>query len=143
MFIQKEAENILNHKNIRPTAMRILVYKILSSADSAISLTDLENNFKTADRTTLYRTIKTFENQGMVHAIEDGTGITKYALCEPLCAVGDHKDLHLHFHCTLCEETTCLTDYSIPKIRLPEDYIAQDVNLVVRGICKNCHASNA
>jgi len=138
MPIHQEVENILNKRNIRPTAMRVLVYQILSSADTAISLTDLENHFEAADRTTLYRTIKTFENQGVVHSIEDGTGITKYALCEPYCDVGDHKDLHLHFHCTVCEETTCLTDYSIPKIRLPEDYIAQDVNLVVKGVCKNC-----
>lgn len=137
-----EVESILNKKNIRPTAMRILVYRILSAAEAAISLTDLENDFEAADRTTLYRTIKTFENQGVVHAIEDGTGITKYALCEPFCTSGDHKDLHLHFHCTICEETTCLTDYTIPKIRLPENYIAQDMNLIVRGICDNCYSSN-
>lgn len=137
-----EIERILNHKNIRPTAMRILVYNILSSADAAISLTDLENDFEAADRTTLYRTMKTFETQGVVHAIEDGTGVTKYALCEPFCVSGSHNDLHLHFHCTICEETTCLTDYSIPKIRLPENYIAQDMNLIVRGICKNCYSSN-
>ncbi|HLS30154.1 MAG TPA: transcriptional repressor [Flavobacteriaceae bacterium] len=137
-----EVESILNKKNIRPTAMRILVYRILSTAEAALSLTDLENDFEAADRTTLYRTMKTFENQGIVHAIEDGTGITKYALCEPFCASGDHKDLHLHFHCTICEETTCLTDYSIPKIRLPKNYIAQDMNLIVRGICDNCCSSN-
>ncbi len=137
----KAVENILNDKNIRPTAMRILVYQTLSSSETAISLTDLENNFESADRTTLYRTIKTFENQGVVHAIEDGTGITKYALCHAFCNEEKHKDLHLHFHCTICEETSCLTDYSIPKIRLPKDYIAQDVDLIVKGICQRCNSS--
>jgi len=134
----QKVEHILNDKNIRPTAMRILVYQLLSAAESAISLTDLENDFESADRTTLYRTIKTFESQGLVHAIEDGTGVTKYALCEAYCNAEHHNDLHLHFHCYLCEETTCLTDYTIPKIRLPENYIAHDVNLIVRGICDKC-----
>jgi len=137
----KEVENILNKKDIRPTAMRILVYQILSASKTAISLTDLENNFESADRTTLYRTIKTFENQGVVHAIEDGTGITKYALCHAFCDAENHKDLHLHFHCHVCEKTTCLTEYSIPKIKLPENYIAQEVDLIVKGICKNCTSS--
>lgn len=139
MTVQNKVEKILNNKNIRPTAMRILVYKLLLTSETAISLTDLENHFESADRTTLYRTIKTFENQGVVHAIDDGTGVTKYALCHAFCNSEEHNDLHLHFHCHVCEETTCLTEYSIPKIKLPENYIAQDVNLIVRGICKNCH----
>lgn len=138
----KEVEDILHKKDIRPTAMRILVYKTLSKQKTAISLTDLENDFEAVDRTTLYRTIKTFEKNGVVHAIEDGTGITKYALCPPFCNSEEHKDLHLHFHCEICEETTCLTDYSIPKIRLPKNYNVRDVNLTVSGSCAKCSASH-
>lgn len=139
MPLQKDVAHILNKKNIRPTAMRIMVYRYLNSVESAISLTAMEDHFKTADRTTLYRTVKTFEHQGVVHAIEDGTGITKYALCNAYCSAGEHKDLHLHFYCTVCEETSCLTDYSIPKIRLPETYRAEDVDLIVKGICDKCN----
>lgn len=135
----KKAKTVLNKKNVRPTAMRLLVYKALSENKIAISLTDLENNLETADRTTLYRTIKTFEEQGIVHPIEDGTGIKKYALCTPYCNAEEHKDLHLHFHCNLCEETSCLTEYSIPKINLPEHYIAREVNFTVAGICNKCN----
>lgn len=135
----EKVETILHNKNVRPTAMRLLVYRTLTENPSAISLTDLENLLETADRTTLYRTIKTFEEQGVVHPIEDGTGVTKYALCTAYCNAGEHKDLHLHFHCSVCEETTCLTDYSIPKISLPNGYIAQDVNFMVSGVCKNCN----
>lgn len=137
----KKVEQLLNNKNVRPTAMRVLVYQQLVEADMAISLTDIENNFDQADRTTLYRTIKTFENNGVVHAIEDGTGVTKYALCDAFCNAHHHKDLHLHFHCTICEETTCLTHYKIPKIILPKGYHAKDVNLTVTGVCDKCNKS--
>lgn len=138
--MKNKVEHILEDKNIRPTAMRILVYQILSETSSAISLTDIENKLGQADRTTLYRTIKTFETNGVAHAIEDGTGITKYALCPVYCNAHHHKDLHLHFHCKLCEETTCLTDYEIPQIALPKNYIAEDVNLTLTGICNKCNA---
>lgn len=137
----KKVEKILHNKNVRPTAMRLLVYRTLTENQSAISLTDLENHLQTADRTTLYRTIKTFEEQGVVHPIEDGTGVTKYALCTAYCNAEEHKDLHLHFHCSVCEETTCLTDYSIPQISLPKGYIARDVNFTVSGVCKKCNQS--
>ena len=68
-----EIETFLEHKNVRPTAMRILIYKYMAKQDTAIALTDVENAFAKAERTTLYRTIKTFEEKGIVHQIEDGT----------------------------------------------------------------------
>lgn len=134
-----DIENILKDKNIRPTAMRMLVYHILSDSDAAMTLTDMENQLQQVDRTTLYRTIKTFENQGVVHAVESGTGVIKYALCEPFCKARHHKDLHLHFHCSICEETTCLTDYEIPQISLPKGYSAKDVHFTISGICYKCN----
>ena len=84
----------------------------------------------------LYRTVKTFEEKGIVHQIEDGTGISKYALCEPGCNCELDQDLHLHFHCSNCDETVCLTQQKIPHINLPDGYIAEDANLVVKGICE-------
>jgi|SRR5699024_4219825 len=137
----KKAAELLNTKNVRPTAMRLLVYKALSENKTAISLTDLENDLETADRTTLYRTIKTFEDQGIVHSIDDGTGIMKYALCPTYCNKDHHKDLHLHFHCKVCEETKCLTDYDVPHINLPQGYIAENINFTVKGTCQKCNSA--
>jgi len=101
-------------------------------------LIDIENSFEKSERTTLYRTIKTFEEKGIVHQIDDGSGVTKYALCVQGCSCEIETDLHLHFHCNNCDETVCLTDYKIPKITVPNAYIAENVNLVVKGICDKC-----
>ncbi|MEP0710878.1 transcriptional repressor [Algoriphagus sp.] len=87
-------ENKLEEKEIRPTAMRLLVLKTLQKQIAAVSLQDLEAAFEKADRITLYRTLKTFEEKGLIHSIEDGTGITKYALCEEGCKCAP-EDLHL------------------------------------------------
>ncbi len=133
-----EIEKKLENNGVRPTAMRILIYKFMAQKEVAIALTDIENAFDKAERTTLYRTLKTFEDKGIVHHIDDGTGISKYALCEPGCNCELDQDLHLHFHCSNCDETVCLTEHKIPHINLPNGYIAEDANLVITGICEKC-----
>lgn len=134
----------LESKGIRPTAMRLLTYKRLAELNVAISLGDLEKDFKVSERSTLFRTMKTFEKKGIVHQIEDGTGVIKYALCEENCECEVGNDLHLHFHCNNCNETVCLTEHKIPYISLPDGYITEDINLVVKGICEKCsgHSRN-
>ncbi|WP_034258907.1 Fur family transcriptional regulator [Aequorivita capsosiphonis] len=131
-------EPLLQKSNIRPTAMRILVYKFLLENEAAKALIDIENHFAKSDRTTLYRTIKTFEDKGIVHQIDDGTGTAKYALCEEGCNCEIETDLHLHFHCKICDETICLTDHKIPQINLPNGFSAENANLVIKGICDKC-----
>jgi len=131
-------EKTLENKGIRPTAMRILIYKFMAQKEIAVTLTDIEDAFLKVERTTLYRTLKTFEKKGIAHQIEDGTGVSKYALCEPGCNCEIDQDLHLHFHCNQCDKTVCLTEHKIPHVNLPEGFIAEDANLVVTGICDTC-----
>ncbi|MEP1982171.1 MAG: transcriptional repressor, partial [Maribacter dokdonensis] len=38
-----EIEKTLNNKSVRPTAMRILIYKYMASKNTAVALTDIEN----------------------------------------------------------------------------------------------------
>ena len=118
--------------------MRLMTYKRLAELNVAISLGDLEKDFKVSERSTLFRTMKAFEEKGIVHQIEDGTGIIKYALCEENCECEVGNDLHLHFHCNNCNETVCLIEHKIPHINLPDGYITEDINLVVKGICEKC-----
>jgi Fur family transcriptional regulator, ferric uptake regulator len=132
-------EEILNNNYVKPTAMRLLVLQFLLNKKIAVSLTNIEDYFDNSDRTTLYRTIKTFVESGIAHQIDDGTGITKYALCEENCNCEMETDLHLHFHCTNCNETVCLTEHKIPHINLPEGFKAENVNLVVKGTCDKCN----
>ena len=131
-------EQLLISKDIRITAMRLLIYKFLAKKEVAVTLSDIENAFAKADRTTLYRTIKTFKEKNIVHQIDDGTGITKYALCKESCTCEIDTDLHLHFHCNNCNETVCLTEHKIPQIKVPDGFLSENINLVVKGICNKC-----
>ena len=118
--------------------MRILAFRFLAQKKAAVSLTEMEAFFERSDRTTLYRTLKTFEENGIVHQINDGRGGLKYALCHDGCDFKVHNDLHLHFHCTRCSQTQCLTEHKIPPITLPKGYSVRDMDLVVNGLCNKC-----
>lgn len=135
----REVEQLLELKQIRITAMRLLIYKFLAEKEVAVTLSGIEEAFEKADRTTLYRTIKTFEEKDIVHQIDDGTGITKYALYEKENNYDIKNDLHLHFHCNNCSETICLTDHKIPQIKVPDGFVSEKVSLVVKGICDKCN----
>ncbi|NQX38945.1 transcriptional repressor [Pedobacter steynii] len=134
-----DIEHRLKNKDINPTAMRLLVLDFLTKQVAAISLNDLEKGMGPSDRITLYRTLKTFEEKGLVHSIEDGTGATKYALCEDNCDGDQHHDLHVHFYCNTCKETFCLPNTKIPEISLPKRFQTEEMNLIIKGICDQCH----
>ncbi|MNL18919.1 Peroxide operon regulator [compost metagenome] len=134
----RDIENTLKSKQVNPTAMRLLVLDFLTKQTAAISLNDLEKGMAPSDRITLYRTLKTFEEKGLVHSIEDGTGATKYALCEQDCDGENHHDLHVHFYCNTCKETFCLPNTRIPEMSLPKGFKQQEMNLIVKGVCQHC-----
>jgi len=133
----EDIDNKLKNKQIRPTAMRELVLKVLLEKGSAISLSKLENEFTNADKSTLYRTLKTFEDKKLIHSIDDGSGSLKYAVCQDSCECSPN-DLHVHFYCTKCENTFCLTDIPVPSVNLPVGFSLNSVNMVVKGLCINC-----
>lgn len=138
MVMKTGIEQRLEAKGIKPTAMRNLVLDYLSNHLSAISLTELEKALTPVDRVTVYRTLKTFEEHCLVHAIDDGTGSSRYALCKEDCDDSPHHDLHVHFYCSQCTETYCLPKTLIPSVGLPEGFKQDEMSLLVKGVCQKC-----
>ncbi len=141
--MNEELEAMLTEKEVSPTAMRILVLEYLLKQTAAVSLQDLEKDFIHSDRTTLYRTLKTFEEKGIIHQIQDGTEASKYALCADACKAGSHFDLHLHFYCYSCKQTFCLPRHKVPDVFLPKGFQLKELNLIAKGICDRCSENNA
>jgi Fur family ferric uptake transcriptional regulator len=133
----EDQEKVLENRNITPTAMRLLVLQFLSEQKMAVSLKDLEEGLVRADRSTIFRTLKTFEEKKLIHSIDDGTGALKYALCYENCNCAP-EDIHYHFHCEKCDSTFCLDSVRVPGIELPRGFQLQQANLVIKGLCPNC-----
>jgi Fur family ferric uptake transcriptional regulator len=73
----ERVDEILTNKTVRITAMRQLVLEYFLENDGTFGLLELENDFPKSDRITIYRTLKTFEQKGIVHGISNGTGEVK------------------------------------------------------------------
>lgn len=134
--MNKNIEDKLLEKNTNPTSMRILVYDFLEQQKTAMSLSQIENHFDQADRTTLYRTMKTFEEKGIAHSIQENN-LTKYILCNDGCNEETHRDWHLHFYCKICKQTTCEEEFMIPQNK-NLGFRIDEIKLFGKGICKNC-----
>ena len=75
----------LEQREIKPTAIRLLILKTMMQHKEAFSLLDLENDLDTVDKSTIYRTITLFLTHHLIHAIDDGSGSLKYAVCSNDC----------------------------------------------------------
>lgn len=137
-----EHKHSLANFNLRTTPCREEVLRMLQAKAYAQSQGDIEHTLSNQfDRVTIYRTLKSFLQSGIIHKVLDDEGGVKYALCKELCHHEDgthHQHDHVHFKCTNCGHTTCLEDVIIPRIELPVGYTKQESNLLIQGICKVC-----
>lgn len=127
----------LEEREIKPTAMRLLILKTMSGFQRAFSLLDLEMTLDTVDKSTLSRTINLFLKHHLVHCIDDGSGSVKYSVCSSECNC-DIEDLHVHFYCTNCHKTYCLRNIHIPAVSLPQHFTLKSINYVMKGLCDHC-----
>ena len=129
----------LSDFDLRPTPCRLDVLSTFQGFDYALSQGDIEQKLSDKyDRVTIYRTLKTFLTQGLLHKVLDDNGGVKYALCKELCHQGDHQHDHVHFKCNQCGQTTCLETVHIPSIVLPAGFSKQESNLLIQGTCSMC-----
>lgn len=133
----KTLEKKLKKRNIKPTASRLLIFKAMQQFDKAFSLTDLETELGTVNKSTIFRTLTLFHDHLLIHTIDDGSGSMKYSICSDSCTCS-LEDMHVHFTCTHCENTYCLESISIPSIQLPEKFLLESINFVMKGLCNQC-----
>lgn len=131
----QEIQEKLKDAGLRPTPVRMMVYRLLDSSDSPMSSLDLETALETVDRSSISRTLASFSSAGIVHLIDDGSGATKYETCH---AHNGEDDEHPHFHCISCGRTICFDHLPLPRLELPEGFTQSSVNLVVKGQCDRC-----
>ena len=137
--MQEMIDERLEKHNLRKTNMRREVLRLFLDAEGkALANRDIEQALDNPDRITLYRTLKSFEDKGLVHLAVDSSGTTKYALCSDNCTTHEHKDEHAHFHCNNCGQTLCLAHEIVPVVNVPEGFQIEKSYLVLEGICADC-----
>lgn len=128
--------------SLRLTQSRRDVISVFLNSNVAVSHADIEAEVDGEyDRVTIYRTLKSFLESGLIHKVLDDNGGARYALCDDACADGDHRHNHIHFKCSNCDQTTCLDNVNIPNVELPKGFTIEESNYLVTGICDKCNAA--
>ena len=137
--MQNEVKQILKRNQLSVTASREKILQLFLAQSGALAHGDIEKKAgEKFDRVTVYRTLQTFVEKGIVHSIPTADNSILYALCKDDCAEGHHHDHHVHFVCDNCKNTFCLDDVVTPELKLPKGYSLKHMDVVVEGICKNC-----
>lgn len=137
----EEKENykdILRAHGLRITGCRLDVIAFFLKEKRTLLQSDLERQFEQYDRVTLYRTLNTFLDSGIVHKIPNASGVATYGLCHETCSPDHHDHNHIHFKCNQCGDVECITDRSVPMVEVPAGYKVEMVNLIVDGTCARC-----
>ncbi|MGB3467605.1 MAG: transcriptional repressor [Cyclobacteriaceae bacterium] len=137
---QGNLKELLKKHALRVTDCRLDVLSYFSSANHALSSRDLEEKLADYDRVTLFRTLNSFVEKGLLHRIPSETGAANYALCHDHCHPGDHRHDHVHFTCEECGNTECIESAKVPVIDIP-GYQVKELNFLVTGTCINCNTT--
>ena len=132
------SENILKEHKLRITDFRIKVLELFLNSSEALSSNTIEKQLDKVDRITLYRTLKSFEEKGLIHVAVDGSDKLKYAMCHSGCSSHEHLDNHAHFRCHDCGKTTCLEEIPSPQVNIPQGYKVNSTYLIIEGTCQTC-----
>ena len=137
--ITARLNEILRRKHLSVTDSRKKILTLFLSSNDALAHGDIEKKAgEKFDRVTVYRTLQTFVEKGIVHTIPTADNSVRYALCKD-CTEGHHHDDHVHFVCSNCEKTICLDDIVSPRIELPAGFKAENVQVLIHGTCAECN----
>lgn len=135
----RDIRDILKRNQLSVTASREKILQLFLEHPGALAHGDIEKLAgEKFDRVTVYRSLQTFVEKGIIHTIPTADNSIRYALCKDDCEAGHHHDHHIHFVCNRCHNTYCLDDIVTPDVRLPSGYTSEHIEMVVEGICKQC-----
>jgi Fur family ferric uptake transcriptional regulator len=130
---------ILKKNHLSLTGSRKKILDLFLKSNGALAHADIEKDTSAAfDRVTVYRTLQTFVENGIIHLIPTTDNSIKYALCKNDCEAGHHHDNHVHFICSKCNKTICLDDVTVPAVKLPRGFSPSHAEMVVNGVCSDC-----
>ena len=132
-------DDLLRRNSLSVTESRKKILNLFLNVQGALAHGDIERKAgEKFDRVTVYRTLQTFVEKGIIHTIPTTDNSVRYALCRDNCTEGHHHDDHVHFICLQCGATLCLEDVVVPEIKMRKGFSVNEIEVVVKGICLDC-----
>ncbi len=131
----QRGEQLIKRKGLKKTKLRLALIHHFIKTPHAKSYADIKQAFpQTTDKSTLYRNLAAFERAGLIHSINDHSGITKYAFG----AAPIKGNEHAHFVCEYCETVYCMEGLAPLQLDVPLGFKTNKVQTIIRGTCAAC-----
>lgn len=134
----RTAESILQAAGLRCTEGRVAMLEVLLRADNPLTHQEVLRAVEPVglNRVSVYRALDAFLKAGIVHRVEVGDRVWRFAVCD--CGnVGGH--CHPHFTCRSCGKVECLNSVTLSPVLEPEKgYIIEEQEVYWRGLCPEC-----
>lgn len=133
-----EARKLLHESELRVTAPRLAVLRVLAEARNPLSHTEVLQRLGETDwdPATIYRNLVKLRDAGVAPVVSRADGIDRYALAQ---SQGDgHR--HPHFVCEDCGRIACLPAELTASMAMAGPWAASVQKAVVqlRGECPDC-----
>lgn len=133
------SETIFKNHGLSITESRKIILAVFQKEAKALAQADIERKTEASlDRVTVYRTLQTFLEKGIIHQVPTTDNLQLYALCGSNCGKGPHDDNHVHFECEKCKNITCIDEVIVPTVKLPKGFKFLKSSMVVKGYCAQC-----
>ena len=130
-------KTLLHERNLKATSHRLNLLTTMQTYQSAMPYSAIQESMQSIDRVTLYRTIESLKEQGLIHKAYQENNEIYYAICDANCSTGLHKHDHIHFKCIQCETVTCEQTTDSLNISIP-DFQIKKISINLEGVCKDC-----
>lgn len=134
-----DPEQLLRQKNIRITALRVGVLYVLIQSLKARTSADLETMLSSyskrlrPDRVSLYRTLTTLTEAGLIRKFIDSRGSCSY-----FCELSTSGTGQVHFKCSQCETIVPLPTLPESYLNTVRQYQINSIHLLAEGTCNDC-----
>lgn len=140
---QQEIREQLKKSGLRATSARIAVLQVLKDSERPLSHSEMVSQLKEiyGDQATIYRTLITFVDVGIIRVASNVGGMARYEFVD---ASHDAQHVHPHFLCQTCGIVSCLpktTVISSVDEQWREILRASEVQFL--GSCLDCTKKSA
>jgi len=137
-MMQNSVKKILSESNLQRTPCRVSVLEVLQHEGIALSEQEIKSRLAyDYDRATLFRTLRTFVENKLLHEVIVNKNEVKYALNGP-GSFGEKQAGHAHFHCDGCGRVFCLGAVSRSLLNIPEGFEISGFEVLFNGKCVQC-----
>ncbi|MBL7701114.1 MAG: hypothetical protein JNM14_02595 [Ferruginibacter sp.] len=132
--------NRLREHSVHLTKNRIVVFKLLSEAKTALSVSVITKQSDVSlDRISVHRALRYFLQKGLVENVPNNKGKARYILANATQRpVGNNAVKSTYFVCSCCQFTEIIANPVSIKLNYLPDYQVNRYNLIIEGLCHQC-----